>query len=87
MSYLKDIPALKANPGALKAELARLASDQPWLRYTYSQIRELYMQLNTSLGLPYTHPLCVAVSGEAWKIANVASPHYNDPASASRRNA
>lgn len=86
VSYLVDLPGLKKNAGALDAELARLAADQPWLRYTYSQIRELYMRLNTGLRLPYSHPLCVAVSGEAWKIANVASPHFSNPDSASRRD-
>jgi len=86
VTYLSDLEFLRKNADALAAELERLAAAQPWLRYTYSQIRELYTRLNTRLGLRYDEPLCVAVSGEAWKIANVASPHFSDPDSASRRD-
>lgn len=68
--------------------LSRLSEMHPWTTWPLSQITSLYMALTGpgAFGLPYTHPLCVKVSGEAWRIANVASPDYNLQDSAIRRS-
>lgn len=69
----------------VEAELAELARTRPWTTWNYEPIRQLYMRLGEIQGQVDVGQLMIDVSGEAWKIANVASPHYNHPDSVRRR--
>ncbi|HEV2172788.1 MAG TPA: hypothetical protein VGR71_04435 [Nitrospira sp.] len=80
--------------GEVDAELQKLSAERPWTNWGYSDIKELYMRLDDISRTPAAHTLPnahlvddlkVAVSGEAWKIANPASPHHKDAESERRR--
>jgi hypothetical protein len=84
-----------AGANLVLAELRQFAADRPYLTMTLTELTTVHVRLcdmaKVSGPLPaegeeLIRQLRADVSGEAWKIANPASPHLNDPDSVARRD-
>jgi hypothetical protein len=79
---------------SVEAELAEFAAGRRYLAMKLTELTSVYIILTdlerfaplSPAGRKTVHQLGIDVSGEAWKIANPASPHLDDPAYAARRD-